>query len=103
MGDLLRLGRDLQPDAAGGGTGARPAEGREPPRDRCRSDRVRQSGLHPPDRRPPSGPGNEAADLSPCRAARSLHPGGGPALTASDPKIVIAPDAFKGSLPAKDV
>ena len=50
VADLLRLGRDLQPGAAGGRRQAGQAQGRQPRRHRARRDRRRQPGVRPADR-----------------------------------------------------
>ena len=63
LGDLLRLGRDLQPRAAGGRGRARRPQGGQPPRHRRRRRRGRQPGLRAADQRAPRRA--RAADLPP--------------------------------------
>src|SRR5215216_859044 len=70
LGDLLRLGRDLQPGAARGGGRAGGAQGGQPARDGGRCDRRRQPRLRAPDRR--AHERAPAARLPPDDVARPL-------------------------------
>ena len=75
LGDLLRLGRHLQPDPARRGGRARPREGRAAAGHRRRGDRRRQPGLHAADPGASARARPPAAGLPPARAHPPIHHG----------------------------
>src|SRR5258705_608874 len=71
MGAVLRLGRHLQPDPAGGGADPWPTEGGQPAHHRRHRRRRRQPGLRAADRG--ARPERYGAGVAPHDPARPLH------------------------------